>query len=547
MVRRARAARHEANKAERSASDQCVDSYYEATVFAYAAMMVARDPCAPDCIDRELATRLYNENLADCLRTAGIYGRLDPRAQLIVNTPRGATTVPVVHRGFVWSAGDFSRLVDPRCTERNPSQHATHARCGIGAPEVVVRPNPKTAPADKFMPESSFFPATAVLRPRLGDWLGFANGPGEGDVLELYDPLRVSRFDVQGQTEPLAADFDAAVAMAQAAVNSREYTLIGFINPATQLSNARLSLLEPYQPGKVVVVLLHGLLDNPYVFSDMVADLRARPGFVDHFQVAAFRYPTGITFLRSGSILRKMLREFETVFDPEHIDPGAQNMVLVGYSMGGLLSKLQITSSGDRLWNIAASRPIEALNTSEATKQRLRDTFYFEPLPFVRRTVFIATPHEGSALAARVLGRIASRLIETPADSRMMVEQLDRDNPGVIREYLRAMPTSIDLLAEGGPVLAALKQAPIKRPYHVIAGTGLMPPEHARGDGVVPLESAHVEGAESELWVPAFHTNIYYHPQTIEEVHRILQVHRAVLQASAPAVVGRFDGRQPAR
>lgn len=490
----------------------------------------------PAATDPDHAVVLYNENLADCLRTAGIYGRLDPRSHLVVNTPRGALTVPVIHRGFVWSPADFSRLVDPRCTERNPSQHAVHARCGLGAPEVAVRPNPKAAPADKFMPPTSFFPVTAVLRPQLGNWLGSSSSPNATDTLELYDPLRVGRIDLEGQTEPLAADFDAAVAMAQAAVNSRQYTLAGFINPATQLSNAGLGLLEPYQPGKVVVVLLHGLLDNPYVFSDMVAELRSRPEFVHRFQIAAFRYPTGITFLRSGSILRKLLHEFETLFDPDHNDPGLQNMVLVGYSMGGLVAKLQITSSGDDLWNIAATRPIEALNTSDEIKQRLRDTFYFEPVPFVRRTVFIATPNEGSALATRVLGRFASRLIETPADSRMMVEQLDRDNPGVIRQYLRDMPTSIDLLAEGGPVLAALEHRPMTRPYHVIAGTGLMPPEHARGDGVVPLESAHVDGAESELWVPAFHTNIYYHPQTIEEVGRILSIHAAGLQSLSPAV-----------
>lgn len=533
LLRRSRLARKEAVRAERSAVDRCVDGYYEAAVFAYAGLIAARESCEHGEADGALAASLHNENLADCLRTAGIFGRLDPRSGLLVNTPRGAMTVPVVHRGFVWSSGDFSRLVDPRCVPTNPAQHASHIRCGLGAAEVATRPNPRAGPADQFIADRSFFPATAILRPDLARWLGCGGGgeQGDGDTLELYDPLRVTCVDVQGRQEPLTANLDAPVAMAQAAVDSRQTTLMGFINPATQLSNTRLGLLEPYQPGKVVVVLLHGLLDNPYMFSDMVNDLRSRPGFVDRFQIAAFRYPTGVTFLRSGSICRKALRDFERVFDPDHTDPGMQNMVLVGYSMGGLIAKVQITQSGDSLWNIAASRPIDALVAPEAIKQRLRDTFYFEPLPFVRRTVFIATPNEGSALATRLLGRIASRLIEVPADSRMMVSQLDRDNPGAIRQYLRELPTSVDLLAQGGPVLEALQHAPITKPYHVIAGTGLMPPEHARGDGVVPLESAHVEGAESELWVPAFHTDIYYHPQTIEEVYRILRTHLAELPA----------------
>ncbi len=71
--------------------------------------------------------------------------------------------------------------------------------------------------------------------------------------------------------------------------------------------------------------------------------------------------------------------------------------------------------------------------------------------------------------------------------------------------------------------------------FHTIAGFGLHPPEWAKGDVIVPLPSAHLDQAVSEHWVPAMHSNIYYHPQTIAEVQRILVEHAggAIVDRSA--------------
>jgi pimeloyl-ACP methyl ester carboxylesterase len=527
MIRRCRSARFAARWDEVDGCPDCVDEYYAAAVFAYAAAASGCDPCAPAFPDDDCARNLYNTSLGDCLRAARTFGRLDARCGLTINTPRGSIVVPVTRHGFVWSTSDFGGLVDPRDVGRNPAQYTPHVRRGFGATEVVVRPNPKCAPADRFLPPWAFFPATAVLRPDVTAWLGGPPAPAGQDVVELYDPLRVPVVALGGRQVPLAADLDAPIAMAEKAVNSRRYTWTGFLNPSKELGVAALALVEPYQSGKVPVVFIHGLLDNPYVFTDMANELRSRPGFLDHFQIAVFRYPTGNTFLRSAALLRKDLRALETTFDPQHCDPGLQRTVLVGYSMGGLLSKLQITTSGDQIWALAANRPIDALVAPESTKALLRDIFYFEPLPFVRRVVFLATPHNGSALATRMIGRLGSRLVQRPADAQMIANQLLRDNPGAMTSYVARLPSSIDLLAVGDPLLETMQRLPINpaTTYHVIAGTAYLPPGLARDDGVVPLSSAHVDGAASELWVPAIHTNIYRVPETIEEIDRILRLH----------------------
>ena len=543
-MRRALAARRAAGEAEANGIDECVDRYYESSVLAHTALVAVDDPCGRDA---RCARDLYNDSLTDCLRTAGRFGRIDPRSQLLVNGPCGSMVVPVVHRGFAWVAADFARLADPRSAKSNPYQHQCHRREGLGATQVVARPNPGAAPGDRFFPETSFFPATAVLRPDPGVWFG-TPGPGTGhDVLELHDPLRVASVDLAGRPVSLAADLDAPIAMAEGSVGSRRYTWAGFLNPSVELSMARLGLVEPYRPGKVVVVFAHGLLDNPFIFTDAVNGLRSRPGFLDRFQVVVFRYPTGNSFLRSAAILRRQLRDLAATFDPEGRDPGMRNMVLVGYSMGGLLSKLQITHSGSELWALASSRPVEALVAPESTKAFLRDIFFFEPQPFVTRVVFIATPHDGSELATRVLGRLGSRVVQRPADTKAMSAQLIADNPGVVRPEMEDLPSSVDMLARGGPVLTAMQRMSINPAvtYHTIAGTSHLPlpPGCARGDHVVPLASAHIEGAESELWVPAVHTDIYRAPETIDELDRILRLHAAGV-GIGPSAAGPDDALQ---
>ena len=199
--------------------------------------------------------------------------------------------------------------------------------------------------------------------------------------------------------------------------------------------------------------------------------------------------------------------------------------------MGGLLAKLQVTSSGDRLWSEAANRPLESLVTTEQTRSILREIFYFEPMPMIRRVIFIATPHDGSPVASSLVGRLATRVspVARPTRPRPLPRSIATTPARFGRSCQGRLPSSIDVLAAGNPLLPAMRQLPFNPAVtlHTIAGHGLHPPESARGDLVVPLASAHLDEAVSELWVPAIHTNIYYHPQTIAEVRRILIEHAA--------------------
>lgn len=517
-----------ANQLERAESSDCVDRYYEAAVFAYATLITHDLNCGTGWTH---AQDLYNQALGDCLRTAGAFGRLDPGSHLQINGPEGPIFVRVVHRGFVWSREDFETLIDVDAAPRNPSQHRSYKWPGLGSAQVVARSNRKRTAADRSLPPRSFFPATAILHPEVGPWVGKGLVPTAQttDLLELYDPLRTTQVEWRGGRVRLAGNLDAPIAMAEASVESRRLALIGLVNPSVVLSDAALGFVEPYQPGKIPVIFVHGLRDNPYTFTDIVNGLRTCPGFLDQFQIAGYRYPTGVSFVRTAALFRRSLRNMEATYDPQHRDPGLQNSVLVGHSMGGLLIKLQITWSGDALWNLASTQPLDSLVTTESTRTFLRDLFFFEPLPFVRRVVFMGTPHDGAALANRAIGRITSSLVQRSPETRELLEQLMRDNPGAVRPYMAKLPTSIDLLTQQNPILETMRQLTINphTTYHTIAGTSGLPPAIAQGDSVVPLSSAHSDGAASEVWIPTIHTRMNASPYTLKEVGRILQVHLA--------------------
>jgi pimeloyl-ACP methyl ester carboxylesterase len=516
----ARSLLRDGKRLERDRSDTAVDRYYAAAVHATAGLADA-DPRRAD-----EARLLHNEALGETLRAARCFGRIDPRRRLVVNGPAGAMEIPIAHRGFVWKTADFEELLDPRYAPNTSPTKRRHCRRGLGVPQVATRHNPHRDPVDRFLKPRDYFNATAVLRPDLDAWLGRAARP-PADVLELHDPYRVACVAVGPSAWTLAADFDASLRFSQAIFNlGGPFALAGLIFPDTTIAKAGLTFAEPYQPGKTPVVLIHGVNSDQYTFADMSIELRRRPGFLDRYQIAYFNYPTGIPFFRSAEILRNRLLELSATFDPAGNDAALRETVLVGYSMGGLVARVETSSSGDAAWRLWSRVPLDRLVTDEATRARLRSTFYFEPVPFIRRVVFIATPHDGSNLASRGLGRVTINLIRRPDENVRIYCQIRRDNPGALTEFADRLPTSIDTLFSGGPVLTTLASLP-RSPrveYHSIIGTAHAGLHGPKGDFIVPVESATIPDVASEAEVPADHLAIPKDPRTVAEVARILGV-----------------------
>jgi hypothetical protein len=212
-------------------------------------------------------------------------------------------------------------------------------------------------------------------------------------------------------------------------------------------------------------------------------------------------------------------------------------MVLVGHSMGGLLSRLQVTWSGHELWNEFAKVPLEEIRGSTETRRILADIFYFTPQPCVKRVIFMATPHRGSGLSSRMIGCLGRALAGRPLELQALWSELKRFNRGVLRSAATGqLPSSVAGLDPRSPAMRGIAKLPFASGVHLhsVVGTGGCKPCFP-GDGVVKVESARLPGVESELFVKATHSGVKEHPDALREVQRILWLHWQEYQNQRPA------------
>ena len=186
-------------------------------------------------------------------------------------------------------------------------------------------------------------------------------------------------------------------------------------------------------------------------------------------------------------------------------------MVLVGHSMGGILSRMMAVSSGDKLWRLYSDRSFEDILGPRAVLEELHRYFFFEPLPFVSRVVFLATLHRGSELSRGVVGRVSSNLISESDSIHKLLYQLVKDNPDAFdSRRFRRFPTSIETLDTDSPILTALLSMQPPPPPHAVSFHSIIGSLHPTGvdkttDGVVRYTSAHLEGVVTERVVSPDH------------------------------------------
>jgi pimeloyl-ACP methyl ester carboxylesterase len=286
----------------------------------------------------------------------------------------------------------------------------------------------------------------------------------------------------------------------------------------------------------------------------MFNDLRSSPEIRDHYQIWFYLYPTGQPFWISAAQLRRDLRAARQLFDPRERSPALDQMVLVGHSMGGLLSRLQTVHSRDHFWSRVAKVPPTELEADSEVRAKLAETFYFLPSPSVRRVITLGTPHHGSRVSNEATQWVTDLLIDLPGDLIESQQELFRKNAGRLPEgTLLAVDDSVESLAPDCPAFEALHES---RPapwvtYHNVVGrrptSALFRRLTGEGDGVVTLDSARSDDVASELIVEADHMTVHAHPAAVLEVRRILLEHLAELQRRPSAAAAEARAAEAVR
>jgi pimeloyl-ACP methyl ester carboxylesterase len=266
---------------------------------------------------------------------------------------------------------------------------------------------------------------------------------------------------------------------------------------------------------------------------EMFNDLRSFPEIRENYQFWFYLYPTGEPYWLSAAQMRKDLAQIREDLDPIGANPSLGQMVLVGHSMGGLVSRLQTIHSGNDFWHLLSESPFQELEASASDKEKLAELVFFSPNPAIRRVVTIGTPHRGSKLSNDYTQWLGRKLIQLPTMFVQENARIVRSNPDRLRNTeLLTVTTSVDSLSPKSQVTQVVLDAE-RAPwvtYHNIVGVldrGAL--SHGdgdeRGDGVVSLASARMEDTVSELTVNADHMTVHQEPSSILEVRRILLEH----------------------
>jgi hypothetical protein len=259
------------------------------------------------------------------------------------------------------------------------------------------------------------------------------------------------------------------------------------------------------------------------MFNRLVADPEVR----SRFQFWFFQYDSGAPIALSAMRLREALSTAVERLDPDGKDPALRQMVLIGHSQGGLLVKMQVISTGDRLWNAVSNKPLDELQLSDQTRDLFRRGLFVEPSPMVTRAIFICTPHRGSFVAGRrLIANLTRSLLAMPFTLTGMQGELRR-NPGAAK--VGFVPSAVDNMSPGHPFILGLQEIPVVPSVTVnsiiaVEGEGKV---EDGDDGVVKYSAARIEPVESELVVKSGHS-VQGNPRAIEEVRRILRLHGGV-------------------
>jgi triacylglycerol esterase/lipase EstA (alpha/beta hydrolase family) len=393
---------------------------------------------------------------------------------------------------------------------------------GVGGALVGVR---VLNPRENFAPPRGITaPVTATL-----------DFKGNDATLSLRRPAKETAAKVEGVVRPLAADFSAPVSYYQPPANLTIVGLMAGLRSGNYAEKTGLYFLQPYDPDRIPVIFVHGLFSTPFTWMQTINGLQADPELRKHYQFWVFAYPTGNPILYSALRLREELAKVDKLY------PNHRPYVLVGHSMGGILSHAQVVTVTPAMWEKQLgdrARDFFARNASDSLVVRIA---IFKANPRIKRVIFVCAPHRGSMMASSGVGKFGISLIALPLYmTQTLKDSLTRAELVQLTGSAKRLPNSVSGLKPSNPALAVIDSAKMTVPYHSIIGDRGKGDSPNSTDGVVPYWSSHLGGAQSECIVPGPHGSCNL-PQTIDELKRILRLHLKTSGSRSPGNLASTD------
>lgn len=336
----------------------------------------------------------------------------------------------------------------------------------------------------------------------------------------------------------LAADFSASLELYGHMTGLKEGRFLGLLRPSEleQRDVKGLVCLEHYDPDKIPVIMVHGLMSSAATFDNLINRLMNDPDIRRRYQFWLYNYPTGVAWTITAESYRAALEEARNTLDPQHRNRNWDKKVLVGHSMGGLITHysqctepwLMLSNSGslrrDKLSSYMngayVDRPFE-----DPKLEPFRKQYFFRPVP-AGMVIYLATPHRGAPLARYRITRALTHLIELPqtlVNEAVSIATLS-DNLFIFEpSRLTDWFTSVSQLSPSSYSIRGLQGLTIRGvPTHsVIGDRGVPGPREESSDGVVPYWSGHFAWG-GETMVPASHS-VQDAPETADCLRKLLR------------------------
>ena len=443
-----------ANGAQQEDQRLAPDYFLLSALYAYYYVVAELSDPSRNSFDQRFrnACDLYNFGLWRGLATGEGQGLvLEEKTRKL---PLGQLSISLDTAQLPWKLEDFEKF-EPADKYAVRGISVRNRNPGIGLPLIGIKKASGTA-------RSQAVPVTAFLRIQR-DLASLSAGTATA-ALELYSMQDTSTVLLDNREVPLETDTTTPLAYQLEGSDVWGFGLSAFLGKEINKLPDSLYMRDPYRPGKFPVVFVHGTASSPVWWAEMFNTLSSDPLIRQKYQFWFFVYSSSKPVVYSAADLRDALRDKLASLDPDGKDAALQQMVVIGHSQGGLLTKLTAVDTGDKLLRSLTGQDLESLTMSDDSKAKLRRLFYVKPLPFVKEVIFISTPHRGSFLSkmwARDLARWFVTLPFTVLQSSMEYYDYMTDDVKKIMGGKKKIITSADGMSPDNPMLETLAQIPL--------------------------------------------------------------------------------------
>ena len=357
------------------------DYYLSAAIYSYLYLFGdGREPPPTRFDDRfRIACDVYNAGLAkglgapECTNAVVLFE--DGPRQL----PPGRVEVRLGTNAFPFALSRFENFLSAdQFLVRGLS--VRDRQSGLGAPLIGVGKREGQAPVTRRVPVTVFGRPNGDLKSWNAGQLSLA--------LELYSGYGSDSVKVDDALIPLQTDLTAPLA------HSLNDTFVWSLGTGQFFSSVEriksdVYQTQPYQRGRIPVVFVHGTFSSPVWWAEMINTLRSDPEIRQRYQFWYFIYNSGNPVPYSAVKLRECLAAKLKELDPEGTDPALQQMVVIGHSQGGLLTKLTATDTGNQLWQALGIKSLDDSKLTEKQRELIRRYTVFEPLSYHLTVPFI--------------------------------------------------------------------------------------------------------------------------------------------------------------